>query len=140
MPLIRDYFGDRAIELAGIIVDPSFQQKGIGTEVVREFVSGHPVDHLAAYTRNPSILRLLGAVANQGDVLLQLSSPLPHVTHHDGIAYHLDRYGPNGLYGTFDPAERQYNGQVLNERCSLLSDPNHALAISVTLNEEQTNE
>jgi hypothetical protein len=59
---------------------------------------------------------------------------------HNGIAYHLDRYGPNGLYGRDDPATREYNGRVLKERCVLLAEPGNALAVSVNVSKELYNE
>ena len=136
LPHTGENFGGRAVELAGIIVDPDLQQKGIGSEIVQEFLNDNPADHLTAYTRNPAILRILGTVARQTDVLLQLSSPLPHTTLHEGITYHLDRYGPNGLYGRDDPADREYNDRVLKERCILLAEPGNALAVSVDLTKE----
>jgi len=55
---------------------------------------------------------------------------------HDGIAYHIDRYAPTGLYGAFDPAGGGYNDQVLKERCELLTNPNNALAVAVALRGE----
>lgn len=137
---IGDNFGSQAIELAGIIVDPDLQKKGIGSEIVQEFLDSNPAEHLCAYTRNPAILRILGAVTRQADVLLQLSSPLPHVSIHEGIAYHIDRYGPDGLYGSYDPASREYNGHVLKERCTLLEKPGNALAVSVNINKESIHE
>lgn len=133
LPPTGDYFGDRAIELAGIIVDPRLQHKGIGTEIVQEFVRNHTADHLTAYTRNPGLLRVLGTVAGVADVLEARSITLPNATEHDGVTYHVGRYAPNGLYGSFDPADRTYNGQVLKHRATLLTNPHNALAVSVPL-------
>jgi hypothetical protein len=133
LPPIGGNFGDRAIELAGIIIDPAFQEKGTGTDIVKEFVKQQTADCLTAYTRNPRLLRVMGAVAQQEDVLAHQTIVLPYATTHDGIAYHIDRYAPNGLYGSFDPADREYNGQVLKHRAVLLDNPNNALAVSVPL-------
>lgn len=135
LPLTGGNFGDRAIELAGIIVDPTSQHKGIGTDIVQEFTRQQSADHLTAYTRNPGLLRVLGAVAQLEDILLQQSMVLPNASEHEGIMYHLDRYAPNGLYGSFDPADRSYNGQALKHRAVLLHNPNNALAVSVPLRE-----
>jgi len=52
----------------------------------------------------------------------------------DGNLYHIGRYAPHGLYGGADPAEREYNGVALKERCRLLEDKNTALAVRVELN------
>lgn len=133
-----DYFGGRAAELAGIIVDPSVQQHGIGTHLVGDFVREHAPERLTAYTRNPSVLRVLGSVGMVDDVLQhdnpeRVAETLEHATVHDGILYHVDRYAPDGLYVTFDPATRRYNGDVLLERYAMLSNKNTALAVSVDL-------
>lgn len=137
-PRTGDYFGGRAAELAGIIVDPNVQQHGIGTHLVGEFVREHAPDRLTAYTRNPSVLRVLGNVGMIHDVLRhadpeRVATTLEHATVHDGVLYHVDRYAPDGLYGTFDPATRQYNGEVLKERYAMLRNKNTALAVSVDL-------
>jgi hypothetical protein len=133
LPPTGGWFGNRAIELAGIIVDPTFQHKGTGIAIVREFIKEQTADHLTAYTRNPKLLRVLGGVARIGDVLARPSIELPYATEHDGISYHIDRYAPAGLYGSFDPADDDYNGQVLKHRAALLTNPNNALAVSVPL-------
>ena len=134
---IGDNFGGRAVELSGIIVDPSHQQHGIGTTFVQEFIATQRIDILTAYTRNPSILRVLEDVSHTDDVLARdperVAEQLSYATVHNDIVYHLDRYGPNGLYGLFDPASRVYNGQILRERCELLDNPNNALAVAVHL-------
>ena len=93
----------------------------------------HSADHLTAYTRNPKLLRVMGAVAKQRDTLIRPSINLPYATEHDGISYHIDRYAPTGLYGSFDPADDEYNGQVLKHRAVLLEDPNNALVVAVPL-------
>lgn len=131
----RDYFGDCAIELSGIVVDPEFQKFKIGTTIVKNFIDEHCAEYLMAYTRNPSILRILGNIAGCADVLNQASLSIqpPLASMHDGILYHLERYAPNGLYGLHDPADQNYNGEILKSRCKLLSNPNNALATSVKL-------
>jgi len=139
LPPTGDYFGSRAIELAGIIVDPDLQQKGVGTDIVREFVRDFSPERMIAYTRNPSILRLLGKISYVADVLAydlaSIAVSVPHASVHDGYVYHIDRYAPAGLYGGEDPATRQYRERILKERCVLLENPNNALAISVNLKE-----
>lgn len=100
---------------------------------MQEFIRQQPADHLTAYTRNPKLLRLLGDVARLEDVLARSSIELPNATENGGLTYHLDRYAPTGLYGSFDPADDEYNGQVLKHRAVLLDNPNNALAVSVPL-------
>lgn len=133
LPPTGDYFGNQAIELAGIIVDPAFQHKGTGVTIVQEFMRQQTANHLTAYTRNPKLLRILGTVAGQNDVLARPSIGLPYATEHDRISYHVDRYAPAGLYGSFDPANDDYNGQILKRRAVLLENPNNALAVAVPL-------
>lgn len=136
----RDYFGDRAIELAGIIVDPDFQQSGIGLDIVKDFTDHHRFDRLVTYTRNPSVLRILGGTAMKHDVLSYdnpelAARDIPHASVSGGVIYHVNRYAPHGLYGGLDPATRQYNGQILKQRCRMLGNKNTALAVSVNLTE-----
>ena len=143
MPLTRDVFGGRAIELAGIIVDPHDQKHGLGLYLVRHFVEQYQHEKLLTYTRNPGILRIVGEVSGTSDVL-EHSNPeliadlLPQTAIDNGIIYHLDRYTPTGLYEGFDPADRLYNGQILKQRARLLQNPNHALAVVVNLKGESS--
>ncbi|MDN5274498.1 MAG: hypothetical protein JWP06_399 [Candidatus Saccharibacteria bacterium] len=106
--------------------------------MVQEFINEYSPDTLTAYTRNPSVLRILGDISSQDDVLRQerpeeIAAQLAYTSVHEGVLYHLDRYGPDGLYGSYDPADRSYNGVVLKERATLLQNPNHALAVSVAI-------
>lgn len=132
-----DYFGGRAIELAGIIIHPDQQGKSLGSEVVGHFVKTEQPKQLVAYTRNPALLYAVGRACNVADVLThddpeRTAASIPHATvEDDGNLYHLQRYAPHGLYGSYDPAQRTYNGRQLAERCKYLADPNNALAISV---------
>lgn len=93
---------------------------------------------MTAYTRNPGVLRILGNIAGRQDVLFEenpdkVAERLAHASVHEGIVYHIDRYAPDGLYGSFDPADRKYNGVTLKEQAKLLQNPNHALAVLVEL-------
>ena len=140
LPLTRGHFGNQAIELAGIISRPDAQAKGLGTSLVQEFIDVYSPEEMIAYTRNPSLLRVLGNVSRVLDVL-EYDSPehiaarISHASlHEDGILYHLGRYAPHGLYGADDPADREYNGDILKERCTQLKDKNTALAVLVELN------
>lgn len=87
---------------------------------------------MIAYTRNPALLKALGNACGHLDIL-QTTDPtlIPHASiKEDGIAYHIDRYAPHGLYGKADPADRAYNGTPLKERCTYLHNQNTALAVS----------
>lgn len=137
LPRTRDYFGDRAIELAGIIVRPDLQRHHLGRQLVGEFIAEERPSRLVAYTRNPALLRAVGYACRRADVLdyqnpEALARTIPNASlEEDGYIYHVGRYAPNGLYGSFDPAERDYQGVPLNERCLLLTEAANALAISV---------
>ena len=54
----------------------------------------------------------------------------------DGNIYHIGRYAPDGLYGSYDPSTRDYLGTPLRDRCVMLSDPNNALALSISIQGE----
>lgn len=93
---------------------------------------------MTAYTRNPAILRIFNQVGDVEDILEHTvahhrQEDIPHASLHEGILYHIDRYAPHGLYGSFDPAERPYQDTPLNVRCDLLKNPNNALALAVYL-------
>ncbi|HSW91214.1 MAG TPA: hypothetical protein VLG09_01040 [Candidatus Saccharimonadales bacterium] len=64
----------------------------------------------------------------------EIAATLDHASvGHDGHVYHIGRYGPDGLYGSFDPATRAYGTAALLDQCVLLADKNNALAVSVPL-------
>ncbi len=139
LPHTGGHFGKAAFELSGIIVHSAMQGQGIGTELVRQFTGDEAAKKMIAYTRNPSLLRVLGEVSSTEDVLVYdkpelVAAQIPHAEiASDGHIYHRGRYAPDGLYGSYDPATRRYNGEVLNERCAQLQDPNNALAVAVVL-------
>jgi hypothetical protein len=57
---------------------------------------------------------------------------------HDGVAYHLNRYGDEGLFGGEDPAIRQFDsqhGRLIDEFTRLASVRN-ALVIAAKVNKE----
>lgn len=134
-----DYFGGKAVELAGLISRPDYQAKGIGTSLVGNYIDTYSPKEMIAYTRNPALLRVLGNVSMTSDVLAYdnpelIAAHIPYATVGEGnILYHIGRYAPHGLYGKEDPADKPYNGVALKERCELLADPNNALAVMVDL-------
>ena len=100
--------------------------------MVREFCDNEHPAYLAAYTRNPALLKAVGAGTRHPTVLRPSGLVVPHAqTMTDGHTYHIGRYAPQGLYGSFDPADREYQGQPLKQQCAFLQDPTNALAISV---------
>ena len=141
---LGDYFGGRAVELSGIITGPEHQGRNRASAMAQEYVDQHGPEQLIAYTRNPAVLNLLNRLSHQKDVLVynnpyQLALTIPHATvGDDGILYHIDRYAPDGLYGSFDPADGPYDDQVLKDRCRLLHNKNTALAVSVVPKQAHT--
>ena len=139
MALTGGYFGKAAVELVGIIVHPGRQQDDIGTTLAKAYIAKERPSRLIAYTRNPAAIRLIERVSGKKDILAHtdpsaVAGQIPHASlEADGNLYHIGRYAPTGLYGSFDPSERQYMERPLRERCPLLEDPNNALAISVEL-------
>ena len=79
-----------------------------------DFVEKMDVRILTAHTRNPSLLRALGNATGglgrvyplEGQLSQDLVTLMPYITQIDGIYYHVNRYGDDGLYGQSDPAER----------------------------------
>lgn len=134
---IGDYFGNQAVELAGIVIHPDAQGHSLGSGLVSRFIREARPDRLVAYTRNPALLRAVGRACAVADVLTHqdpeaVAASIPYASlENDGNIYHLGRYAPHGLYGSFDPAQNDYNGERLNRRCNYLVDQNNALAISV---------
>jgi len=104
---------------------------------VSELIAEERPSGIVAYTRNPALLRAVGRACGQANVLdydnpMELAANIPHATlEEDGHIYHIGRYAPDGLYGSFDPAKRNYRDVPLDERCELLKDEVNALAISV---------
>lgn len=104
-------FGDRAIELAGRVVHPAHQQNGLATTMLREYIRAAQPEFITTYTRSPSILRMIGRVCSELYPLVQdqelemLATHMPYASMRD-VAYHLDRYGEEGLFRGNDPADR----------------------------------
>jgi hypothetical protein len=133
-PHIGTYFGSHAVELAGIIVHPDYQRHHLGSDLVRDFIGTEQPSHIVAYTRNPALLRAVGHASHSANVLVPSGFVIPHATlENDGHSYHMGRYAPHGLYGSFDPARREYNGTPLADQYIHLKDPTNALAISVEI-------
>ncbi|MCL2037974.1 GNAT family N-acetyltransferase [Candidatus Saccharibacteria bacterium] len=124
--------GNRAVELSGIVTNPSKQRKGIGLRMVQDFVGTQQPQDLVAYTRNPAILRIMNEVGGVDNVLTSTDAavvPEAEISD-DGIPYHFGRY-VGGLYGNYDPATREYIGRTLIEQAVALVDPRNALAVAV---------
>ena len=129
--------GNLAVELVGIVVDPKCQGRGFGGQLLAHYVSSEQPDYLTAYTRNPSTVGLLnhynGAFPlNRDEELALMAENMNGAELVDGVAYHIGRYGQDGLYGVNDPANRSLkgDGMSLKERFPRLSDPGSALVLA----------
>lgn len=92
---------------------------------------------LTTYTRNPSILRMVQTVSesvyplNPDDAELhELARRVEHASQRD-VVYHIDRYGPGGLFGDGDPADRPLHpgGRPLKQQFSELTSVRNALVV-----------
>lgn len=135
-------FGGRAIELAGRVVEPELQGRNIGSRLLKEFVSQTDVAYLTTYTRNPSILRMMRSVSSSlypldEDSQLQLfAGDMAHATYDEleGTVYHFDRYGEEGLFRGFDPAERACETlEPLKTRFKGLMSVRNALVVAASI-------
>lgn len=97
------------------------------------------IHYLTTYTRNPAILRMIRTVAhtiypiNDDKQLEKLAQHMPHADQpKNHIVYHAGRYGPGGLYGISDPAERPYfaDGPPLKDMYRGLRDVGTALIVA----------
>lgn len=132
-------FGGQAVELAGRAIDPEYQAQRLGSRMLGAYLLDSDVRYLTTYTRNPAVLRMMRTVAhtiypiNDDKQLKKLVQQMPHAEQPErGVAYHLNRYGPEGLYGVSDPAERPYftDGVPLKDMYRSLRDVGAALIVA----------
>ena len=143
LPCIGAVFGGAAIELAGRAIHPEYQANGIGAYMLHSYLTQHQdVTQLATYTRNPSILRMIRTVAhtiypiNDDKQLEKIAQQMPHAQQpQNDVVYHLDRYGPKGLFGHSDPADRPYfrNGIPLKKMYRNLQSVQSALIVTARI-------
>lgn len=112
-----DVFGGTAIELAGRVVEPTHQKTGLGTFMLEDFIATNDPQYLMTYTRNASIVKMIQRVASgvfpieKDEALGDMASSMNNAAVHDGAAYHMNRYGDDGLFGGEDPATRTFDGE-----------------------------
>lgn len=142
---MRVVFGDRALELGGIVILPEYQQRGIGVEMIRRAVNATDAELLSAFTRNPAILKAMSRVTRNLYPLmdspelnrLALEIGAPDAVQVGDAVYQVSRYGDEGLYRGFDPAERPIQeGMSLKQRYPELERIGAALVVVGTINEE----
>ena len=140
-----EYFGGKAIELAGRVIDPEYQMRGIGRDMLKNFLTENPISLLTSYTRNPAIIRMIQRVADevypveQSEFMRRTALQVPFASAADEAVYHLDRYGPEGLFRGSDPAENPLykGGARLKETYPALKSIRHALVVAATINQEK---
>lgn len=135
--LYSSCIGSLAVELVGIAIEPKYQGRGFGGRLLAHYVSSEQPDYLTAYTRNPSTVGLLNRYngtfpLNRDEELALMAENMNGAELVDGVAYHIGRYGQDGLYGVNDPANRSLKGDnmPLRERFPKLSDPGSALVLA----------
>ena len=143
MPCTGAVFGDRAIELSGIVVNPQAQAHGLGLEMLQSYLKpGHDAAFITAYSRNPAVFRLFekhhhaSYPKHQTDAeLASIAAEMPNATIVNNVTYHINRYGADGLYGNNDPAERidKTTGRPYKETYPLLDDPGTALVLAARI-------
>lgn len=76
---------------------------------------------------------------DDNDTLEQAALQMPNASMHDGAVYHFDRYGPDGLFRGFDPADDPLyeGGESLKETYPALQSIRHALVVAATINQEK---
>lgn len=144
MPFTGVVFGNRAIELAGRVVRPDYQQLGAGSEMLKRYISTCEIGYLTTYTRNPSVIQMLQRVCDvvyplHGDDRLRgLALDMRHASPRGAAVYHLDRYGEDGLFGDNDPADRRLRGGAcsLKEHFMGLQSVRNALIIAARIRKE----
>lgn len=135
---IGDYFGGRAVELAGRVIDPLYQAQGIGSALLQDYLSHNPVEFITTYTRNPAVIKMIARTAmtmfplHESTELREVALVLKNATLlSDGAVYHVNRYDENGLFQAADPADRVYkNGTSLKEQFVGLQNIRSALLIA----------
>ena len=110
--------------------------------MLRQFVSEQKPSVLATYTRNPAILKMIRHVCTDifplsaHELLRSYAASLPHVTMINDITYHIDRYGSDGLFKGFDPADNVLDSSSLKNQFPILQSIRHALAITAFVDSE----
>lgn len=132
-------FGGTAIELAGRVIDPIYQARGIGSHMLRSYISDDDATFITTYTRNPSVLGMISTVADtiypmhRDDELEAVAKSMPNaVVPKNGVVYHYNRYGDDGLYVGKDPADRPYPqiDMALKDVFTGLRHPGNALIVA----------
>ena len=133
-------FGGKALELAGRVVRPDYQNQGVATQMLQELVQSEQPRFLTTYTRSPKILRMINRVSSElypiedDPELHFLASEMLFAEAREGTFYHINRYSDyeDGLFVGEDPASSSFkkNGPPLKQQFGGLVDARNALVIA----------
>lgn len=142
----KDVFGNQAIELAGRVVHPNLQTRKIGSAMLRHFIDLEKPNILTTYTRNPAILNMICRVSDQvyplNNTDLDLKAVAENMPYAEsaqtGEVYHFNRYGEEGLFRGFDPADSPIiaKGRSLKEVFPELHNYRHALVVAARVSKK----
>lgn len=135
-----------SFEWMGGIVLPSHQSGGLMTRLLAAQCFGYDRHDLVACTRSPKIARMLGKISSDvvpidtNHHLHELAMSMPYATEVDGVAYHIGRYGEEGLYGDDDPASQPlHKGEVpFSQRFPELQDVRNSLVLAARVRSDNT--
>lgn len=135
-----DVFGGKALELAGRVVHPEHQRRGIATTMLDNLVLSMRPEFLTTYTRNPRILRMIHHVSSElyplvaDTELHDLAAHMRFAEVYDGALYHINRYDSydGGLFAGSDPANDSFeqDGEPLHHQFNGLKDARNALVVA----------
>lgn len=116
---------------------PSVQRQGVGTAMLRTLVSEHNPGYLATYTRSPAIIKMIQKESSavyplvDDEELHGMAASMSHATHIDA-AYHVNRYGEEGLFVGEDPADSplESGATPLKQQFSGLASARNALILA----------
>lgn len=105
--------------------------------MLQQFVDEERPEYLTTYTRNPRIVRMIARVSDDvyplvdDQILRDMAVTMDHASMRD-VAYHLDRYGKDGLFRGGDPADGSVEpgGVSLKQQYQELTSVRHALIIA----------
>ena len=116
---------------------PSVQRQDVNTVMLRTLVSECNPGYLAAYTRNPAIIKIIQNESSAvyplvDDVELHgMATSMSDATYIDAL-YHVNRYGEEGLFVGEDPADNplESGGVSLKQQFSGLASAGNALILT----------
>lgn len=114
--------------------------------MLEQLIDEQQPHYLSTYTRNPAILKMLARKTSalypvdHSDELRCLAQSMPYATSQDGVAYHVNRYGQNGLFGGDDPADQAFSATNLSlkQQFPLLRSVRNALIITAKVGERHS--